>query len=207
MSRLPPFRSPRLLGALAAAMLAPACASIDQPKVAVDYQAYEKIPILPTSLVYRRVLKAVPIVRGQVFYGRYGGFGNRGGRPVDALDDLFRKHDIVYYEANHYGAMVAADQALMQAVWDLDPDQLDRKGRRFREKTLVYFGSPSSLVVGKPVTSGWPRPERPTLFPTPETIRDFLTDPDTPFPLPPGPDTSDPEPTVSRGSATARSHR
>lgn len=158
------------------------CASVDPPKVAVDYENYEKIPILPTSKFYRTLLKSIPIVRGQVFYGRYGGFGNKGGEPIDPLDDLFRKHDIVYYEANHYGAMVTADQALVRAVWDLDPEELDRKGRRFREKTLVYFGSPSSLVVGKPVTSGWPRYTRPTLFPNPQAIRTFMTDRKIAFP-------------------------
>lgn len=178
------IRSLPFLGAMAVAMGFSSCASVDPPKVAVDYENYEKIPILPTSKVYRHLLKAIPIVRGQVFYGRYGGFGNKGGEPIDSLDDLFRKHDIVYYEANHYGAMVTADQALVNAVWDLDPTVLDRKGRRFREKTLIYFGSPSSLVVGKPVTSGWPRPERPTAFPNPDSIRKFMTDPAEKFPKP-----------------------
>ncbi len=160
------------------------CSSIEPPRREVAYEEYEKIPVLPTSKVYRRLLKAIPVVRNQVFYGRYGGFGNLGGRPIDPLDDLFRKHDIVYYEANHYRAMVAADLALVEALENLDPSGLGPRAREFRERTIGYFGSPGARALGKPVTSGWPRPDRPTAFPNPEMIHRFLTDPAIKFPEP-----------------------
>jgi hypothetical protein len=163
--------------AVSTAALTSSCSFIDPPKEDVDYANYEKIPVLPTSKVYRRLLKAIPIIRGKVFYGRYGGFGNKGGEPIDPLDELFRKHDIVYYEANHYPAMVTADYALVEALIDLDPGVLDRRGQKFRERTILYFGSPSILVVGKPATSPWPRLSRPTAFANADSIRRFMTDP------------------------------
>lgn len=172
------------LSAIVIVLASASCASIDPPKQEVAYENYEKIPVLPTSKVYRRVLKAVPIIRSRVFYGRYGGFGNKGAPPIDPLDDLFRKHDIVYYEANHYGAMVTADSALVAALQKLDPELLRPRGQKFRENAILYFRSPSSLVVGKPVTSPWPRFTRPTLFPTPASIRRFMTEPEIKFPEP-----------------------
>lgn len=172
------------LSAIVIVLTSVSCASIDPPKQEIAYENYEKIPVLPTSKVYRRVLKSVPIFRSRVFYGRYGGFGNEGGPPKDPLDDLFRKHDIVYYEANQYGAMVTADSALVAAMQKLDPELLGPKGQEFRENAIRYFRSPSSLFVGKPVTSAWPRFTRPTLFPNPASIRRFMTDTEIKFPEP-----------------------
>ena len=64
---------------------------------AVDYRAYEKMPMKPSSAINRAVLKSNPYTSKRAFYGNYGGSGNCGKAPLDDMDELFRRHDIVYY--------------------------------------------------------------------------------------------------------------
>ncbi len=158
------------------------CKTLEKPRRAVAYEQYEKIPILPTSRVYRTLLKVTPIIGRETFYGRYGGFGNKGGEPIDPLDNLFRKHDIVYYEANDYLDLVAADQALLNEMQKLDPTTLQDRGQKYRRRAINYFESPGTLFLTKPVTSGVPRPLRQSAFPTRESIEAFFTDPGREFP-------------------------
>jgi hypothetical protein len=167
---------------LAGGLISSSCTTMEPPRREVAYEEYEEIPIIPTSGVYRFFLKATPIVGRDAFYGHYGGFGNRGGEPIDSLDNLFRKHDIVYYEANQYRDLVAADEALLVAMRKLDPSGLSRRGQKYRHRAIRYFESPGTLFVTKPITSPVPRPDRANAFESPEEIRRFLTDPEIQFP-------------------------
>src|SRR5689334_2820651 len=61
-----------------------------------DHSSYAPIPDTPTSGLYRMVLKLIPYTHEHAFYGHWAGSGCEGGIPVDAMDEVFRRHDIVY---------------------------------------------------------------------------------------------------------------
>lgn len=47
-------------------------------------------------------MSPIPIRPFRQIHGNYGGYGNRGGEPVDALDLACKKHDTGYhYTENH----------------------------------------------------------------------------------------------------------
>ncbi len=116
-----------------------------------DYLSYRRIPWSATSLVYRVCLKAFPFSRGRAFYGHYGGNGNEGGYPIDAMDEIFRRHDIVYREADSLRTLRWADEACVGALRLLDPSRLSPVGREFRERTILFMTSERSRWLGKPV--------------------------------------------------------
>ena len=47
-------------------------------------------------------MSPIPVRPFKQIHGNYGGYGNRGGEPVDALDLACKKHDTGYhYTENH----------------------------------------------------------------------------------------------------------
>ena len=66
--------------------------------VVIDYESYPKLPMTVPVKVLRFVAKG-PLTRDKAFWGNYGGPGNEGGEPVDAMDEFFRQHDVSYLEA------------------------------------------------------------------------------------------------------------
>lgn len=83
-------------------------------KQCVDYRAYVKPPEKPAAAAVRNVLRDIPSTRETMFYGNYGGLGSNGGCPVDEMDELFRRHDIVYTEAKTQKMMRLADEVLVE---------------------------------------------------------------------------------------------
>lgn len=53
------------------------------------------------------------------FHGNYGGFGNRGGKPVDDLDHHFQKHDVGYHYSKKPSDRRKHDVALVKATGNI----------------------------------------------------------------------------------------
>jgi len=118
-----------------------------------DYTTYAAIPDTPTSSVYRRLLTAIPYTRDKAFYGNHAGSGNRGGKPVDQMDEIFRRHDIAYAEARSLRTLQMADAACVEALRRLDTSKMSPEGREFHARSVKFFSSQNLSLVGKPVSS------------------------------------------------------
>ncbi len=147
----------------------------ERPGDSTESAAYPKLYDNLTSRVYRVVLKAIPYTRERAFHGNYGGSGNAGGPPVDAMDDLFRRHDILYNHMRTLRLMVSADKALCLALRKVDGEALDEKGMEFRDRALGFFESPASRVFGKTPLCWIRRHESPdSPFRSEEVINSFM---------------------------------
>lgn len=118
----------------------------------VNYQSYERPYETVPARVARGVLKKLPNCEG-IFYGNYGGIGSNGGRPVDNMDDLFRRHDIVYTEAKTWKVIRASDDVLVDHLKTIPESSLDPEGIAYRDKAIQFFERPVSKFVSKPLTS------------------------------------------------------
>jgi hypothetical protein len=153
----------------------PVQASGSPAKESVATENYPKLHDNLTSRFYRGILKAIPYTRTRAFHGNYGGSGNAGGPPIDAMDDLFRRHDILYNETRTLRRMVSADRALCVALGKVDADSLDKEGRVFRDRAIAFFESPASRVFGKTPLCWIRTHERAgSPFPTDHEIYSFL---------------------------------
>lgn len=117
----------------------------------VDFRSFEKAPTAMTSNLSRCVAKVCPPMKHLLYYGNYGGLGQKGGEPVDAMDDLFRRHDMCYYLGGSLNTLYQSDAALIAGLEALDPSNLDERGQKYRLRAIKYFSSPMAKVVGKPV--------------------------------------------------------
>ena len=118
-----------------------------------DYSTFSRIPDRPTSLAYRSLLKTIPYTRQRAFWGNWGGCGSKGGAPVDEMDEIFRRHDIIYYEARSVGTMRAADKACIAALERLDTETMPPQAREFHQRSIRFFSNPSYAPIGKPLGS------------------------------------------------------
>jgi len=124
----------------------------DTPKLARhDYSTYSRIPDRPTSLAYRTFLKTIPYTRQRAFWGNWGGCGSRGGAPVDEMDEIFRRHDIIYYETRSIGTMRAADKACVAALQRLNTATMSPEAREFHKRAIRFFSNPTYAPIGKPL--------------------------------------------------------
>lgn len=119
-----------------------------------DYSQCEAIPNTPTSYVFRKVQKAIPYTRDRAFWGRWAGSGCAGGTPVDEMDEIFRRHDIVYGEARSLRTMKWADAACVEALQKLDTAGMSPEGIAFLKRSSSFFSDRRFTLVGKPV-SAW----------------------------------------------------
>lgn len=119
----------------------------------VNYRNYEQIPINPTSQIYRAVLKSIPYTRENAFYGNYGGSGNTGQKPIDQMDELFRRHDIVYHETTTITNMMEADRMLVLELKKIDAATLSPHGLQYRKSAINFMQSPMAFIIGKPLPS------------------------------------------------------
>jgi hypothetical protein len=126
----------------------------------VNYAEYERIPVRPVSSTLRILAKSNPITGKKAFYGNYGGPGNSGGKPHDEMDELFRRHDIVYHTARTKEAMLAADASLVERLHTLDVERLGSEAAEYRERAVGFLTSPVSHVIGKPLCSFFCRREQ-----------------------------------------------
>ncbi|NIP96956.1 MAG: hypothetical protein GWO24_27390, partial [Akkermansiaceae bacterium] len=90
---------------------------------------------------FRILAKSNPITARKSFYGNYGGPGNKGGPPQDEMDELFRRHDIVYYLSRAKGTMRVADEELISGLQSCNPAKLDEDGKEYRERAIGFFQS------------------------------------------------------------------
>lgn len=125
------------------------CAS--RPPTAIDHRIYPKTPELPSSKITRGLAKCFPFSRDAAFWGNWGGSGNKGGAPIDEMDELFRRHDIVYYESRCGKHLKAADRALVDHLERIDVDTLEPEAALYRKRAIKFMNSPIALVVGKPM--------------------------------------------------------
>lgn len=140
-----------------------------------DYSTFAKIPDKPTSIAYRLVLQTIPYTRERAFWGQWGGCGNRGGKPVDEMDEIFWKHDVVYAEARSIRTMKLADEACVAALAKLDTESMSDEALEFHKRSTKFFTSRLSTVVGKPVSCFvyLNEPEQ-SPFSSPESVYDFI---------------------------------
>ena len=113
----------------------------------LDYSQYPKLPMTVGTKSFR-LLTRTPLTRDRIYWGRYGGPGNRGGEPIDALDEIFRKHDIAYCESETREDVKKADELMIEELVALD--DLDPKAEKFRDRAVKFFTSPISQIIGKP---------------------------------------------------------
>jgi hypothetical protein len=115
-----------------------------------DYATYSRIPNTPTSAVYRFCLKTIPYTRKRAFWGNWGGSGCNGGAPVDAMDEIFRLHDIAYTEVRTLRTMRCADRTCVEALKRLEPTDLTAEAREYRDRAVAFFSDPLLSLIGKP---------------------------------------------------------
>lgn len=141
----------------------------------VNHRVYEKTPDNLTTSFYRYLAMILPATRERAFWGNWGGSGNRGGKPVDVLDEGFRRHDVVYYEARGREQLEAADRALVIWLQDLDPSGLTEAQLEFRDRALRFFRSPLSNIIGKSPVIMFRNVERPDcFFSSPGVVAEFF---------------------------------
>ena len=120
-------------------------------------------------------MKALPYVRKHAFYGNYGGCGNVGGKPIDRLDSICRKHDIVYDQAKALPTLRMADHVFAQQLRTLDPSTLTPEGLSFRNRGIRFMEGPLANYIGKPFENLHIRHEPPeSPFQTIDDIREFF---------------------------------
>ena len=128
----------------------------------VDFSSYQKVPESRNSRFLRALLMAIRYTKERAFYGRYGGSGNMGGRPIDAVDALCRKHDIVYATAQAVPSLRLADQVFVTELLELDPQTLPPKARDFRGRAIAFMSRNTARFLGKPPVT-WFRNSEPGL--------------------------------------------
>jgi hypothetical protein len=128
----------------------------------VDYSSYQQIPVPTNSRVLRTLLKTIPYTKERAFHGRYGGSGNLGGYPIDRVDALCRKHDIIYATAKAVRSLRLADRVFVAELSELDPQDLTPAAREFRRRAIGFMGGNAARFFGKPPTT-WFRGNEPGL--------------------------------------------
>jgi hypothetical protein len=78
-----------------------------------------------------------------LFHGNYGGKGNRGGEPVDKLDQAFQKHDTGYHYTPDSKKRLKHDKSLVKATSSIAKDKSQPI------KTRVKAGMASALFKTK----------------------------------------------------------
>lgn len=116
----------------------------------LDYKEYPHLPSATTSIVLRTVANLIPGLRKQVIYGNYGGPGSKPGAPIDDMDEIFRRHDIAYFEGVTLDELYESDRLLVGRLRALDPEALSWSQNLYRWRAIKFFSSPLSGRIGKP---------------------------------------------------------
>lgn len=69
-------------------------------------------------------------------YGNYCGRGNRGGKPIDAVDAECRRHDVCY---DRGGDPVTCDRKFAHRLETMNRDGLTKRQRVARHMIKSYF--------------------------------------------------------------------
>lgn len=116
----------------------------------LNYSEYPHLPNAPTSVVLRTIANIIPGLRMQAIYGNYGGPGCKPGAPVDNMDEIFRRHDIAYFEGVTLEELYESDRLLVGRLQALDPEELSWAQNRYRRRAIKFFSSSMSERIGKP---------------------------------------------------------
>ncbi len=116
----------------------------------LDYTQYPKLPQAPTSSILRTVAYVVPGLKSKAIYGNYGGPGSKPGAPVDDMDEIFRRHDIAYFEGVTLDELRESDRTLIHRLKAIDPSGLSKKAAAYRDRAIRFFESATSKTFGKP---------------------------------------------------------
>jgi len=73
------------------------------------------------------------------FHGNYGGYGNRGGEPLDNLDLIFKKHDVGYHYTPDPKKRLKHDKALVKMTDKLSKDKSNPLKIRLKAKLASTF--------------------------------------------------------------------
>lgn len=103
------------------------------------------------SLVLHGISEAIPPIEAKAYYGTYGGPGNHAGKPIDLMDEYFRRHDVAYLEGYKYRQLREADRVLVSRLGTVDESTLTPFGKIYRKRAMHYFSSPISKILGKPL--------------------------------------------------------
>lgn len=128
----------------------------------VDYSSCQRVPDYPSSRALRSLLKTIPYTKDRAFHGNYGGSGNLGGYPIDRVDALCRKHDIVYAHSKVVRSMRLADQVFADELSTIDPSTLTPEADEFRRRAIAFMRGNVARFFGKPPGS-WFRGSEPHL--------------------------------------------
>ncbi|MEM7385692.1 MAG: hypothetical protein AAF514_12170 [Verrucomicrobiota bacterium] len=132
------------------------------------------MPDSPPIHVFRFVVKRTPVLKNQAFYGNYGGLGNRGGKPIDRIDDLFRRHDIVYYEGSSFPTLRGSDELLMKKLGEIPRSTLTDFQKAYIDQAIGYFSSVWGWRLGKPIIKWYRTKETHEKFRQPGFIEQFF---------------------------------
>jgi len=158
---------------LAGLLMMTSCAG--RKYTAVDHLAYTKLPDATSSKIWRFIAKTSPIAAKDAFHGNWGGSGNLGGKPIDHMDEGFRRHDIVYYESRYGKHVKLADQELIAWLEAIDESTLEPHAQKYRRTAIKFMSSPIAQVVGKPPATMLRKEEREgCYFTSPERVASFF---------------------------------
>lgn len=118
----------------------------------MDYHAYEKPNDDLTTNLARGFLMKLPNNQ-KIFYGNYGGLGSNGGLPIDQMDELFRRHDIVYTEASTLKVIRVSDEVLVRYLKQIPDSGLHQTQKDYRDRAIKFFESPISKCISKPCSA------------------------------------------------------
>ena len=153
---------------------------------AIDHRAYSKMPTEASSAIWRGIAKSNSYSSKNAFHGTWGGSGNHGGKPIDSMDEIFRRHDIVYYESRCGKHLKEADRALIKCLKAIDADTLNPQARKYRRIALNFMNSPMSYLVGKPLGVMMRNKEHENCyFTSPEVVTAFFETEHNGFPYAP----------------------
>jgi hypothetical protein len=123
--------------------------SCQTKQVELDLSEYPALPGTIASRAARAISKTNPYLRPRVLWGNYGGPGSLGAAPIDAMDELFRQHDLAYLQGIRNDALLESDQRLIAQLEALDPAQLSPEADAYRRRAIRYFSRSSSRFIGK----------------------------------------------------------
>ncbi len=111
---------------------------------------YPVLPVAAPSTYWQARAERNPALKEKLCWENYGGPGNRGGEPVDAMDRLFYAHDIAYVQKFRIKELREDDRVLVRGLEAIDPATLSARGRAYRKRAIAFFKCPLSRWIGKP---------------------------------------------------------
>ena len=116
----------------------------------LDLSEYPKLPGAKIVHSTRTLIERSEKLSHLALWGNYGGPGCVGGKPIDSMDECFRRHDLSYLQGVKRRQLIEADRLLISHLESLDPDNLTPEADVYRRRAIRYFERPISRIIGKP---------------------------------------------------------